>query len=981
MSGLIYRHAGLRKPLHIMRYLLFFTLILTFTCCGGDENNDNDEDNQDTSASTSDNTPPVVSITSPTDRSGYTSSSTPLTISGIASDSGGVSIVTWSSSTGTNGTCEGTESWEASIDLTSGTNTITVTAEDSAGNTGSDALVVTYTTTATVTLSGTITVPSTNMVDSDVNDENQSYTANDTIDTAQSVSNPVTLGGFVNRPHTGDRDGRSYKDGDIDDYFEVSLTEGDTVSLSISDYNGSSSIDLDLYVYDGNGDVAAYAAGSGGTWSITDFPYTGDYYVNIHAASGASNYVLSIGDQSGSATAGSLSTNRDFVAGQVIVRFKDGSTCMTSQQAMSDHISDLGMKMEAGRPAKEALASMDLSKKESFFKKLGIPDDRAALTAVNTETQEKLNTLLVLKALRRRSDVVSADPNYIIHKLEIPNDTYYSYQWNLPLLNLPDAWDTTIGSDSVIVAVVDTGVLLNHPDLSVKLIEGYDFISERSISNDGDGIDNDPDDPGDEDNSDGSGSFHGTHIAGIIAAETGNHTGIAGVGWSTVIMPIRVLGIGGGTTYDVLQGVRYAAGLDNDSDTYPDTPADIINLSLGGDTYSETEEAVYAEARKAGAIIIAAAGNNADSDDYYPASYEGVVSVSAVDINGDLASYSSYGSNVDVAAPGGDYGDLNGDGYPDYILSACGDDSSGNVIYDYAFMAGTSVAAPHVAGIAALMKAVRPNMTPDEFDQYLTNMDITEDAGDDGRDNKYGYGIIDAYRAVIAALGEIASVLKVSPSSLNLGLSATSAELSVSELGSNTITVTDVSDDADWLTVSEDDVDENGLGAYIVVVDKTGLFDGNYSATITFASDSNTVEVPVKMQVNTSGIVPDAGYHYALLVNPDDLKDIIASDYMEASNGVYEYSFTVSQGAYLIFAGSDRDRDDYIGDAGESFGAYISTDQPAEITADRDISGLDFTTDYLLTMSTASEPAGINSPFLLKLPTKTDKTPKQLFTD
>jgi serine protease len=220
--------------------------------------------------------------------------------------------------------------------------------------------------------------------------------------------------------------------------------------------------------------------------------------------------------------------------------------------------------------------------------------------------------LRVIKQLRLRPDVISAEPNYIVRHSATPDDTYYPRQWHYPMINLPQAWDITAGSSEVVVAVVDTGVLMGHPDLQGQLTDnGYDFISDPAFSRDGTGgIDPDPDDPGDG-SSPGASSFHGTHTAGTIAAATNNSRGVAAVGWNTRVMPIRVLGRGGGTLYDLLQGVRYAAGLPNDAGIILPRPADIINMSLGGGSYSQAAQDVFDQVRAKGIILIAAAGNEA----------------------------------------------------------------------------------------------------------------------------------------------------------------------------------------------------------------------------------------------------------------------------------------------------------------------------------------------------------------------------------
>ena len=175
------------------------------------------------------------------------------------------------------------------------------------------------------------------------------------------------------------------------------------------------------------------------------------------------------------------------------------------------------------------------------------------------------------KRLRARADIDHAEPNYVLHPMLAPDDPRYPTQWHYPLIGLPQAWGLSTGSSSIIVAVVDTGVFLAHSELQAKLIAGYDFIQDPARAFDGDGIDPNPDDPGDGFVLELS-SFHGTHVAGTVGAETNNELGVAGVSWGAQIMPVRVLGQGGGTSFDVLEGVRYAAGLENTSGNPPAAP-------------------------------------------------------------------------------------------------------------------------------------------------------------------------------------------------------------------------------------------------------------------------------------------------------------------------------------------------------------------------------------------------------------------------
>jgi serine protease len=521
-----------------------------------------------------------------------------------------------------------------------------------------------------------------------------------------------------------------------------------------------------------------------------------------------------------------------------------------------------------------------------------------------------------------------------------PNDSHYSLQWHYPLINLPQAWDITTGNSNVIVAVIDTGVLLNHPDLQGQLTPGYDFISDTfglTNANDGDGIDPNPDDPGDNPN--GGSSFHGTHVAGTIAARTNNSSGVAGIAWNAKIMPLRALGVEGGWSFDIREALEYAAGLANDSGTLPSQTADVINMSLAGPDWSQSEQELFDELHNThNIIVVAAAGNDAVSTPFYPASYNNVVSVSAVDASVSLAYYSNFGSSIDVAAPGGgDTPDLNADGYYDGVLSTTADDSGLSIDFVYAFYQGTSMATPHVAGVAALMKSVHSSLTPGEFDTLLSAGTITQDIGSPGRDNLFGHGLIDAYKAVVAAQDlagggtEIPPVLVVNPTSINFGASLTSISLSVQNGGGGTLTVDTSSDDADWLTVNG-----SGLGTYTAVVNRTGLEDNVYNAVITFTSSANTVEVNVIMQVQSDIIKGDVGRLYVLLIDPDTFETLPGlQDAVNANNGLYNYSIgNVPAGTYHIYAGSDPNNDTFICDTAEACGAYLTLENPTIITVD-----------------------------------------------
>jgi subtilisin family serine protease len=317
--------------------------------------------------------------------------------------------------------------------------------------------------------------------------------------------------------------------------------------------------------------------------------------------------------------------------------------------------------------------------------------------------------------------VLYAEPDYLYYALATPNDPYYAdYQWNLAHINADDAWNTTTGSSSITIAVVDTGVDLTHPDLSSKIVSGYDFVNKDSDASDDQG--------------------HGTHVASIAAATSNNSEGVAGVSWGARIMPIKVLNsAGNGALSDVADGIRWAA----------DHGADVINMSLGGSSGSSTLQDAVNYAYGAGALLVAAAGNEYEDGNptSYPAAYDHVLAVAATTDTDSHASYSNSGSYVDVAAPGGDPSSSY-DSTPEHWIVGAYWRGSG---YDYAWLAGTSQASPQVAGLAALLLSVNAALSNDQVESVIRSSAV--DVGTVGRDDFTGDGRIDVAAAVAAAGG------------------------------------------------------------------------------------------------------------------------------------------------------------------------------------------------------------------------------------
>ncbi len=349
------------------------------------------------------------------------------------------------------------------------------------------------------------------------------------------------------------------------------------------------------------------------------------------------------------------------------------------------------------------------------FNSLVGPEDGVALID-GVEDVEGL-----LQAIRQSPDVEFAEPLLTYQAQDwTPNDPLYPKQWNLKLIGMPEAWEVSHGK-GVIVAVLDTGVayetkgpFVRVPDLQgVRFAPGYDFVHDSEHPNDDNG--------------------HGTHVAGTIAQATNNAEGVAGIAFEATLMPIKVLdATGAGNSADIADGIRWAV----------DHGARVLNLSLGGFGYSRVIENAVAYARRHGALVVAAAGNHGDGTVAYPAAYAGAVGVGAVGPDGTRTPYSAWGEQLDLLAPGGDKrrGEEGG-----ILQATIAKGAPGQSVY--ASYQGTSMATPHVAGVAALLFAAGAK-SPEEVERAL----YTGASGRGGWDAQRGHGLLDAAGA-LRALG------------------------------------------------------------------------------------------------------------------------------------------------------------------------------------------------------------------------------------
>jgi serine protease len=432
---------------------------------------------------------------------------------------------------------------------------------------------------------------------------------------------------------------------------------------------------------------------------------------------------------------------------QIIVRYKDSAVVDQAQAAATDRMVTLstaaGVALQYFRPMSGDAHVIRLPQ--------ALPADEVAVIA---------------RRMAASPEVDYAEPDSRMFPLATPNDPDYGSQWHYSApvtnsygANLPTAWDVTTGTITITMAVIDTGILFNHPDLLGRTVPGFDFIADVPTANDGNGRDADASDPGDWElagecatgSSAQNSSWHGSHVAGTMGANTNNSEGVAGINWNSRILPIRALGKCGGFTSDIVDGIRWAAGLSVSGVPANANPARVINMSLGGDgACGATYQNAINDATNAGAIVVVAAGNsNENAANFSPASCNNVITVASNDRAGNKAWYSNFGSTVEITAPGGETN--NGGVTTDGVLSTLNAGTTIPAAHVYVFYQGTSMASPHVAGIVSLMLSVNPTLT---LQQVITILQLTATPFPTNSSciGQCGPGIVNAAGAVNLAL-------------------------------------------------------------------------------------------------------------------------------------------------------------------------------------------------------------------------------------
>jgi serine protease len=553
-----------------------------------------------------------------------------------------------------------------------------------------------------------------------------------------------------------------------------------------------------------------------------------------------------------------------------IVKYRDGSSERTSAAAR-----DAALQAAVGAvPASRSRGALVLRHVRSM-----------AVGADVVRTSRKLDQAEAESLMRQ----IAANPNveYVeVDKLNkpvfTPNDPNFGQQFGFGTgaggIRATEAWDITSGSGAV-VAVLDTGIT-NHSDLNANILPGYDFIIDTAVAADGNGRDSDPSDPGDASGGYAS-SWHGTHVTGTVAAVTNNGKGVAGTAFGAKVVPVRVLGKGGGYDSDIADAVIWASGGSVSGVPANANPAEAINLSLGGtgSCGSAMQSAINGAVGRGSTLVIAAGNSNANTSGFSPANCANVIAVGSVTSTGARSSFSNYGAVVDIAAPGSS------------IMSTLNSGSNGPGSESYASYSGTSMAAPHVAGVVALIQSVsNPAKTPAQVEALIKS---TARAFPSTPSQPIGAGIVNAKAAVDAAGGGGGGTN--TPPTANFTVSTSGL----------TATFTNTSTDSDGTIASRSWNFGDGTTSTAASPSRTYASAGTYTVTLTVTDDDGASSTKSSQVTVSAG-----GGGGSVLTNGVPVTGLSAS----AGNSLY-YTINVPAGATnLVFtsSGGSGDADMYV---------------------------------------------------------------------
>jgi|GEM_PF-663575 serine protease len=796
------------------------------------------------------------------------------------------------------------------------------------------------------TLSGTIEISSGTRVDRDTALDLEVGGLDSSRDgPIEGVQNPdapfpgnVIAGGYVSA-YSGSYDAELDYPKDELDTLRLQLSEGQRVSVNffpaLVDLSGESETGdapkTKLTLTPVGGEVNGVSSAEDRELNKSvQAPQNGEHDLVIKATDGGpARYVLR-----------STSLSENETLGQAFADFEPGEAIITTETVASD-----------GAIRAQANGSVELADQVASQKELGgnqfqvtMPIEREAiLPAGASNSRRKTETLAWIRELNDTSGVASAVPNHRVRAIQSTincatepdhpecQDEFGLQAWHYNLINMTGesgAWSKATGANTRI-AVLDTGVAWIdgdwHPDLAPNINCGepggcFDAV-DGSL-------------PIDE-----SGS-HGTHVSGLAAAAATDNGDVTGVAHDSRLIPVRVLGGDEGTVSDVIEGVRWVINNGNPH-------ADVINLSLGSQTQNPGLSDILAEATAAGILVVAASGNAGDDRQFFPAAFPSVIAVGAVDCEGNRSSFSNFGNWLDLVAPGGGNArdcDSNGEAN-DSVFSSfpSGDPPVGG-------LEGTSMAAPHVAGVLGLMREVNPGVEMPLIRALLREGRLTQDNDAGTFDQELGRGIIDANASVTEDLTGFAA-LAPSLERLRLDDDRKTVDLSLGAVGNDSATFNDVTvtnGKQPWLVVEPADGERN----FRVSLDTEEMDEGQFfrsTLNVSYRVDNGETrkyQVPVTATLEANKSDRNAGAHFVQLVPVDAANDGSISEntvqtLVEARNGEYRFRFDTSEmepGEYLLIAGSDLDNDGAFCGPGEACAEFPVTGQPQPIEITRTMS-------------------------------------------
>jgi len=742
----------------------------------------------------------------------------------------------------------------------------------------------------TYTINGTLYSNRFTEVDGDVQNTLK-YTVrdNNSLANAQVLQNPTDVIGHIgdntvdivivengfcfDNDDDGACDTETLENFDTEDWYKITAAPNLTVTLQnegliyedLPDNPGSfycceyESMDLDLLLYNEDGSLAnfSYTDSSTSTRKIIALPDSGTFYAVVKANSGHAKYVLTFGSNVEGASAAFFNPSENFAKDRFISYIPFGPEFVpTGNEKYEIDIypdTDIATKfIQSDQDERKGLRRFNLSVADEFKRIFG--SSHLDNIQDNLEQVEYLKHWKVLQHYKELHPRLNLELDLKAKLTNFTKDPRWNLQWNLQQIGLETAL-TAIGQETkdVAVAVLDGGgpqADSTADTTSAFLPGGFDFVD----------FDSDPTDPLST-----SGS-HGIHVGSTIAAlNDGNNINGFGIG----VVSMRVMGTSGtGFNSDIVQGMLFAGGLPNSTGTVYTgaTPIKVMNLSLGstGGGCSNSYQGVFNDLYDRNITVVSSSGNEAQEAPGvygYPASCENVISVAATDATRLRAYYSTYNDKVDIAAPGGDVGaDVNADGYSDGVIAFGGDE-------DLAFYQGTSMASPHVAGAIGILYALVPELLTSQVEALIIDGHLVDDIGPEGKDDDYGYGLLNINKAVARIIDEEGldfTYGSISPGTTNLGIEFNSYDITVTKVGEGELSVASITNDLPTaVTISEIDVDDDGFGTYRLTFDRSSLPDGLYrtNTRVTFSNEN------IQSSVATFQVGPDRDRPYVEFIS------------------------------------------------------------------------------------------------------------------